>query len=71
MADKNVKASKAAKPAKNILRVTDPNAKELGMYKDSVLATGRAIESNKFIERLDKMPMDKRRTEVLKGFKRF
>lgn len=67
MADKNVKASKAAKPASNILRVTDPNDKRLKMYEDSSLATGRAEGINRRISELRKMPEEKRANEILKG----
>jgi hypothetical protein len=37
------------------------------MYEDSVLATGRAVATNKFVKELDKMPMEKKRAEVLRG----
>lgn len=63
------KGGPKSKPASSTLYVKDPNDSRLKMYEDSVLATGRAIESNKFVDRLDKMPMDKRRIEVLKGYK--
>ena len=69
MAESSTNPGKRKKPASTTLRVTDPNDSRLQMYKDSVTATGRAIESNKFVDRLDKMPMDKRRIEVLKGYK--
>ena len=68
MADKNVKASKVAKPAKNILRVTDPNDKRLKMYEDSSLATGRAEASIDFSKKLAKAPNDQAKQMVIKGF---
>jgi hypothetical protein len=67
MADKNVKASKAAKPAKNILRVTDPNDKRLKMYEDSVLATGRAESSIEHVEKMAKAPNDQAKQMLTKG----
>jgi hypothetical protein len=63
------KAKPGAPPSQYTLRVSDPNDKRLKMYEDSTLATGRAIRQNEFIQELDKMPMDKRRQEVLKGFR--
>jgi hypothetical protein len=62
------KAKPGAPPSQYTLRVKDPNDKRLKMYEDSTLATGRATAENKFIKELDKMPMEKRRAEVLKGF---
>ena len=63
------KAKPGAPPSQYTLRVSDPNDKRLKMYEDSTLATGRAIRNNEFIQELDKMPMDKRRQEVLKGYR--
>lgn len=51
----------------NTLYVTDPNARELQMYKDSVAATGYAKSANEGIEKMNKMPMDKRRQAAVKG----
>lgn len=62
------KAKPGAPPSQYTLRVKDPNDKRLKMYEDSVLATGRAVATNKFHKELDKMPMDKKREEVLKGY---
>jgi len=69
MAENTLKGGPGKKPASSTLYVKDPNDSRLKMYEDSVTATGRAIESNKFVDRLDKMPMDKRRVEILKGYK--
>ena len=69
MADKKPKGSPKSKPASSTLYVKDPNDSRLKMYEDSVTATGRSIADNNFIRELDKMPMDKRRIEVLKGHK--
>jgi hypothetical protein len=60
--------SPVAKPARNVLRVSDPNDKRLKMYEDSVEATGRANVTNAYIGRMEKMPMEKKRIEALKGF---
>ncbi len=61
------KAKPGAPPSQYTLRVKDPNDKRLKMYEDSVLATGRAVATNKFVKELDKMPMEKKRAEVLRG----
>lgn len=62
------KTKPGAPPSQYTLRVKDPNDSRLKMYEDSTLATGRATAANKFVKRMDKMPMDKRREEVLKGY---
>jgi hypothetical protein len=62
-------AKPKAKPKakSNTLYVTDPNDKRLKMYEDSTLATGRAVEINKKVEELKKMPAEKARVESRKG----